>query len=457
VLRDAATSIDLADQPTRAPWSLALRYGLVAGAVIADVGLLRAPYGSAADRTAPLAVIGCVTVVALALLEHRRPHLPRRFVLGVACALLALAVLVPPRTSHDLWSYAMYGRIVTVHDADPYTTPPDAFRHDPMLHRVSHGWRDTPSVYGPAFTTGSAVIAKVVGSNPLATRLAYQAWAAGSVLAILLILHKRRLTAAVIALGLHPIVVVALVNGGHNDALVGLLLVAAVLAVERRWPKTAGAAAAGAALIKIAAILPAGALVLWLWRREGSRAATRAGATCAAVLAGGYLVAGGPSALHPVLNAAGHLSRVSFWPRIHSWPLHGHEELFMLAMLVALPAMIGSLARLRAHPAAAAAAATAPFLLAAPYVLPWYFAWALPLVALADDGLLALVLLIDTSLVVIAYTGKHLRHPDLLDRLVHGEVLLTQDFELTALAAIVVAAVVSYVVLFMKQHRIEQT
>jgi hypothetical protein len=148
---------------------------------------------------------------------------------------------------------------------------------------------------------------------------------------------------------------------------------------------------------------------------------------------------------------------VSFWPEIHTWPLHGHQELFMLAGLVALPAMIGSLARLRAHPAAAAAAATAPFLLAAPYVLPWYFAWALPLVALADDGLLALVLLIDTSLVVIAYTYRHLRHPDLLDRLLHNELMVTRDFEITALAAIVIGAAVSYAALLFRQRGVEQS
>src|SRR4029079_15720896 len=106
-------------------------------------------------------------------------------------------------------------RVVAVHDADPYTTPPAAFRGDPALHRVSKAWRDTPTVYGPAFTTASAAIAPVVGNNALATRLVYQAWAAACIGAILMILHQRRLTAAVSALGLHPIVVVDLVNGGH--------------------------------------------------------------------------------------------------------------------------------------------------------------------------------------------------------------------------------------------------
>src|SRR4051794_13370399 len=44
-----------------------------------------------------------------------REHLRRPVVIGVGAALLLVAVAMPPRQSHDLWIYAMYGRTVTAH------------------------------------------------------------------------------------------------------------------------------------------------------------------------------------------------------------------------------------------------------------------------------------------------------------------------------------------------------
>jgi alpha-1,6-mannosyltransferase len=410
--------------------------------VVADIGLLLSPYRSSADRTAPLALGACAAVIVLVVAERRSPGLPPKLVASCAVGLLVLAVWFPPRTSHDLWSYAMYGRIVAAHDRDPYVVPPADFPHDPALQRVSFGWRDTPSVYGPAFIAASAGLAKVVGTNGLATRVAYQGAAALAIGAVLVLLYRRNRTAALIAVGLHPIVVVDLVNGGHNDAWVGVLLLASVLAVERGWFRWAGAAASVAALVKIVAILPAGALVFWLWRRRGPKAAVQAAVTSAVVLVGAYALAGGQTALAPVHAAAANVSRVSVWLLL-DLERHGDRETLMLLVLVGVPAAVAAFTRVRSHPSAAVAAAAMPFLLAAPYILPWYFAWVMPLVALADDGVLAAVLLADTTLVAMAYRGRFELHPDLLDQFLRSELVVTRGFELVALALLVVAGAVS--------------
>src|SRR5690349_6371453 len=223
----------------------------------ATAGLLLTPLGSSADRTGPLVVLACAALAVLVVLEARRPLLRPVAVAAVAGALLVLAVAMPPRTSHDLWSYAMYGRIVAVHHADPYRSPPSDFPSDTALHRVDRGWRDAPSVYGPVFTGLSSALAPIVGERPLATRVAYKSIAALAVAAVLVALVRRKRTAAIAAVGLHPLVVVELVNGGHNYALVGLLLLAGVWAVLRDRPALAGAAVAAAVLVKVVALLPA--------------------------------------------------------------------------------------------------------------------------------------------------------------------------------------------------------
>ncbi len=88
------------------------------------------------------------------------------------------------------------------------------------------------------------------------------------------------------------------VNGGHNDALVGLgLLVAMLLAAKGRW-RTAGAVIGVSALIKLTAGLALIGLLLWAWRHHRSRVGVAAAGTAVAVVAVGYL---------PVVAGASHV------------------------------------------------------------------------------------------------------------------------------------------------------
>src|SRR5262245_41372712 len=72
-------------------------------------------------RTVP-AVLLAVTV-GIAVLRARAgldSALDRRFVLVCCAVVLGLASIGPVRGSQDLWAYAMYGRVSSVHHADPY-------------------------------------------------------------------------------------------------------------------------------------------------------------------------------------------------------------------------------------------------------------------------------------------------------------------------------------------------
>src|SRR5439155_18931353 len=167
--------------------------------------------------------------------------------------------------------YAMYGRMVAHHQVSPYRHAAAEFPHDPWAGKVPHGWRQTRSVYGPLFTGVSAAAMVPVGDSFLAGRLFFQLLAAAGVVGCLWLLERRARSAAALALlALNPVVIVSVVNGGHNDALVGLGVLGGVLLAERR-PLVAGLVLGAAALIKAAALLPLAVVAVWVWRRRGWR------------------------------------------------------------------------------------------------------------------------------------------------------------------------------------------
>src|ERR1041384_2793479 len=218
-----------------------------------------------------LLAVAAGTVASLAI--ARRGDLGMRAAVIACAALIAFAVAMPPRSSRDLWAYAMYGRIVSAHHASPYTHLPLAYPHDAYLARMHPAFRNTRSVYGPAFTAVSAAGTAVAGRHQLIARLWFQLLSAlGALGALGIIARRTRSGAAVGALGLHPLLAASVVNGGHNDTLVGLgVLGGAVLSAEH--PLLVGAALGLAADVKIVALIPAAALAIWSARKGAHRAA----------------------------------------------------------------------------------------------------------------------------------------------------------------------------------------
>ncbi len=115
---------------------------------------------------------------------------------------------------------------------------------------------------------------------------------------LVVVWRTTRSLAALIFLGLNPVLVVIVVNGGHNDGLIGLLLLLATLFAVRRRPRAAGALIGLAVLIKLTAGLALIGLVFWAWRHELKRFALTVAGTTALVVCAGYL---------PVLAGASHV------------------------------------------------------------------------------------------------------------------------------------------------------
>jgi hypothetical protein len=385
-------------------------------------------------------------LAAVLAVERRARVLTPRGVLVPAAALLVVAVVAPPIGSRDVWSYAMYGRIAAVRHADPYRVAPSAFPHDPLLSRVSPVWRDTRSVYGPVFTWLSALGMRVVGNSALLARMFFQVLAAVAAGVAMWVLWGETHDAAAMALvGLNPLVLVAVVNGGHSDALVGLGVLAGVALVVRRRPWIGGVVLGLAALVKIVALLPLAAVAGWLLFRPDRRAAMRVAAAVVAAglltVGAGYALAGGRAAIEPVSEARLHYSDASPWDEVRvlltRHEIHEGErgrvaglevrrsvalgvDLAVLALGVALVVW----RRRDTSPALVAGGAALAYMLLGGYVLPWYVAWGAFVMALRWRDHLTWVLVGQGALLELAYLpnprtgGTILPHPvhDLAER-----------------------------------------
>lgn len=376
---------------------------------------------------------------AVLAVERRARVLTPRGVLVPAAALLVVAVVAPPIGSRDVWSYVMYGRIAAFHHANPYRVAPSAFVHDPLLSRVSPVWRGARSVYGPVFTWLSTVGMRVVGNSALLARMFFQLLAAAAAgVSMWLLWRETHEAAAVAIVGLNPLVLVAVVNGGHSDALVGLGVLAGVALVVHRRPWLGGVVLGLAALVKIVALLPLAAVAGWLLFRPDRRVALRVAATVVAAglltVGAGYALAGGRAAIQPVSEARLHYSDASPWDEVRVL-LTRHEiregETGQVAGLevrrsVALGVDLAVLAlgvgfvlwrRRDASPALVAGGAALAYMLLGGYVLPWYVAWGAFVMALKWREHLTWVLLAQGALLELAYLpnprtgGTILPHP----------------------------------------------
>jgi hypothetical protein len=335
--------------------------------------------------------------------EARRPSLTLRAAVVAIAVVIGVAVTTVPRESGDVWSYAMYGRIVAVHHASPYRHVPDEYPDDPMLRFVTPTWLHTGSVYGPTFVAFAASVAPFAGDSATRTRLLYQAIAALAVAgALVLVWRRTRSPAAIAWLGLHPVIGLALVNGGRNDALIGLGVLGSILLVEREKLRASGLVTAVVTTIKATGGLAGAGLAMWTWRRRGLRPAAVFVGVTAVVVVGAYLAAGGAVALDALRHAATQISRASIWalpPRLGLPAISTTVAMVATAAVVA----VGLWRDTKDEPALAGVTAPAAYLLAAPYVLPGYLGWALPGAALQHSRRTARIVALQGTLLVGAY------------------------------------------------------
>src|SRR5439155_7653888 len=125
-----------------------------------------------------LAVAFALYVVALRSVRR----LPVAYVAALAAAIQLAPLAAPVLLSSDVWTYWDYGRIAAVDGGNPYRSGPDEFPGDPALPYTGTAWRDTTTVYGPAFTLASEPLARAAGSSADAAAWIYKSIAAAAIL-----------------------------------------------------------------------------------------------------------------------------------------------------------------------------------------------------------------------------------------------------------------------------------
>jgi hypothetical protein len=403
------------------------RLALLVVSVLATVALVAV--GARHSSLSVLYLLVAATAAGvLAWLETRRRMLRVSEVIGALAVVLVVAILTPPRTSNDLWSYLVYGRMITVHGVSPYRHVPADFRSDPFFGRVSPIWRHRGSVFGPLWIAWCALGSAVAGGSALAGRLFFQGTAAlASTATLVLVWRRTRSPAALIWLGLQPVFVAVAVNGGHSDVVIGLAILSSALLLGVRRLVLAGVVLGAAVLIKLTAALALIGVVCWLWHRSRLRDAAVTVSACVVTVIAGYGLVFGDAA-HVLAGADHTVTQGSPWNGItdlilgsdagRAWPNPLAPSVLLdriwyvgAAVVVILALVAATRVALRARDARfPMATSTAAYTFGAAYSFPWYSGWALP--SFADGQIEPLAWLVWIQGVVLLAALKLSSHPN---------------------------------------------
>ncbi|MCP2244358.1 alpha-1,6-mannosyltransferase [Lentzea aerocolonigenes] len=393
-----------------------LRWTGFAGAALLTAGAWAVSAG--AGPTGLGAAIGGagLVVLAWALLGRTRPDGSwLRRTLAWWCGPLLVA---PPLFSADVFSYLAQGE-VAARGFDPNVVSPAAGASAEAVARVGLYWRETPSPYGPLFTTIERLITQFTGGDPVLGIVLHRVVAAAGLLLVVWAVPRLAAIAgtserAALWLGvLNPLVLWHLIGGMHNDALMlGLMLCGTVIALDalpelKLWPLTAGVALIGlGAQVKLPALVALAVVGTALARRLG-------GGVVRFVLAGASMVAAAVAVAVATslaggagfgwVQALGTPSKVNSWMAPTNWPgflagaVFGPETgqaMISSARIAGLVLILCGIVVVLSHQlrggisqVTALGMMMSLIVVLGPVIQPWYLLWAvLPLAACLPEG-----------------------------------------------------------------------
>jgi hypothetical protein len=385
-----------------------------------------------------LALVG-ITLLATSWwrLRHLLERVSPRTILLITGVWAAPLLLSPPLFSRDIYAYAGQGNLV-VADIDPYTYGPGA-----LVGKWSYGvdatWRFSPAPYGPVWLWLSGMCVRLSHNHVVAAVIMLRALAVLGLLLVAWALPRLARSHGVLPqralwLGLaNPFVLVHGIAGGHNDALmIGLLM--AALAIVTGRPTAARLTVAAflitlAALIKVPAIAALGFLpMLHAGWGHRARTATLVGSVSAGTavlltwwtgLGWGWVHTLGTgsaklSIFSPVTGFGVLVDHSLRWLGVVDTP--GEVTRWVFALSFAVAGLVALTLLLRAHhlgPMRALGLAMVAIVALAPVVQPWYLLWGLVLLAAVggERVLLALGALSVVLCLTLLPNGRSLIRP----------------------------------------------
>jgi hypothetical protein len=365
---------------------------LVPGAAVGEPGWLLGVFGGGFGiAPGTYLVLLYAAVLLWAVVIAAGTALPRRPLHAAAGFLIVLFALAPPLLSLDAFSYIAYARLGT-DGLNPYEFAPADLVGDQAAARVED-FRSAVSVYGPLFTLGSYPLGALGVPAALwslkaiaAAAVAGIAWLSGRLAA------WRGLDPgiAIAFVALNPLVLVHVVGGAHNDALMVLLAMLAIAAALSARPRLAGAGLVAAAAVKVSAGLYAPFALIG----SGDRRRLLTGALIAAAIAAVVSLSVFGTGVLEALDVAGaNQDRVSRWSvpatlsRISGMDIGLLRAIFAVGYGIAVVGLLAWVAR-GADWIRAAGWAAFGLLVASAYMVPWYLIWLLPIAAISRDRVL---------------------------------------------------------------------
>ena len=347
----------------------------------------------------------------------------------VLVGVLQLIVFAGPiLISTDVFSYIAYARMGVEHALNPYTHGPSAIVHDPVYPYVGKDWKHVATAYGPLYTLLSYPLAPLglkgaVWGMKLEALLA----SAGTLALTWRCARAREIdpVGALLAVGANPLWVIYGLGGAHNDLIMTLFVMAAVVLVlseespthpgspasgRLRHPLVAGRSApAGASVVAGALVKATGAALLPFMILSSRRLAPILGALGALALGAliGYAVWG----IHGI-DVVAALNRDAAFVSTDSFPteiahLVGKPGVFPIDHDLLKGALVVIVVYLlwrtwRGYDWIAASGWTLLAIsVTSTWLLPWYTLWSLPLAVIARDKRLLVATLAVQALFIV--------------------------------------------------------
>jgi magnesium-transporting ATPase (P-type) len=266
-----------------AEWLLLYRwYGLLDNRDNTHFSFEKIPGGfdsSILRETALIFIVIAAAFAAMIPLLTAIPSMPKLGAVGVIALIAGPAIAniwLYPVGALDVFNYMIELKLAYHFDQNPYLVTFEAYRQDPFA--LPAFLVNVTLFYGPAWLLASGIPALVTGyDDVIATLLGLKIFnvALIGVTALLIAWYHRDRRLAWLGAALfaaNPLVLFEGVANGHNDVLLTVFVVAAMLALERRSP-LAGPLLALSALVKLytVALVPIFIVVAlkehWGWKR----------------------------------------------------------------------------------------------------------------------------------------------------------------------------------------------
>lgn len=356
-------------------------------------------------------------------------------------------IVAPPMFSRDVFSYAAQGEM-TAHHLSPYVLGPFSLGFNAYVRPVDPLWGNAPAPYGPFFLFLDGSIDRLTGHHQIWTVVGLRLLevVAVAMIGYGIILLARGLGRdpgeAFLLSAMNPLVLLTLIGGAHNDAIMaGFLVIGIALAIQRR-PLWALFFCSVATAIKAPAAVGL-AFVAWTWLgpqatlRQRVRPFVVGGVIALATLGVSSLLAGFGfgwinnlltngtvrSWAAPATGVGMALTNVAHAVGLHSLGLSGVLSVTrFLGLLSAVVLTLWLLWRSEDRGWVRSMAVSLLLLVElGPVVQPWYLAWGLVLLAASYVGREHFWLLL------LSITGPFIGLPggrQLLAGLVHANLLL---------------------------------